>query len=419
MVISRVTLAFAAILMALVTLGCGGGGDSAQPKPPGPITPPLGSIDLPRGPKLELLTGKASVDFNNCQSDDGATNEARFSHLQRITVYKDAVYLAETGEGCANVSYGINLEPLNLLPAIRKLSDGAVETAVIFTARDVFNYSPVTVRYPSGFHRKESTGESFVLGYAAASSEQNFALNESEVSLYTERGGWTRYVPGLFRFKPSQSYAGYDDLVAGAGIGGGLGAGEPPSYADGGGYAARFTAPHDLEVDAAGLFYVIDDGRIRTIDSDYEVKTLDHAALGITGAIKALDADHRGNIHVLAQRSGPSYTWHRLRDGSRVGFHIRDVVWSPEPPSLEKFTVIGNDMLLGVRYAFYPGYSLTHLYRVSATGEVTELTGADMPADQPSQYLLPPVKHIEYGIDGHLYIVLPQGVLVSRDFSIQ
>ncbi|MDR2174297.1 MAG: hypothetical protein LBE32_08920 [Burkholderiales bacterium] len=415
----RLSLASLAALMALLIMSCGGGGDSAQPKPPAPIDPPLGSIDLPRGPKLELLTGKISADFDNCQSANGAMDEAQFSHLLRATVYKDAVYLAETGENCANVGLDINLSPRNLLPAIRKLSGGTVETALVFYPYSTFGYDPVTVRYPSGFHRKESTGESFVLGYAAASSEWNFALNENEVSLYTERGGWSRYVPGLFRFRPSQSWASYDDLVAGAGIGGGLGAGEPPSHADGKGFEARFTAPHDLEADAAGRFYLIDDGRIRTIDSDYEVATLDHAALGIAdmGKVKALDADHQGNIHVLEQRIGgyKRYTWHRLADGSQADFQIPGAEFGATLPTLETFAVTGNDIVLAVRHPF----SLTQLYRVSATGEVVELTGTDTPTDQPSQYLLPPVKHIEYGVDGHLYIVLPQGVLIARDYSVQ
>ena len=37
--------------------------------------------------------------------------------------------------------------------------------------------------------------------------------------------------------------------------------------------------------------------------------------------------------------------------------------------------------------------------------------------DEPSKYLLPPVMHIQYGIDGHLYLVLQQGVLRVKDFS--
>ncbi|MDR2244355.1 MAG: hypothetical protein LBE15_02970 [Burkholderiales bacterium] len=425
----RLILAFATVLMTLMTVGCGGGGDSAQPEPPSPIDPPLGSIDLPRGPKLEVLTGKISVDFDNCQSADGAADEAQFSHLQRITVYTDAVYLAETGEGCANVSYDIDLIPNNLRPAIRKLSGGTVETAVSLNQFNAFavgtTYYPVMVRYPSGFHRKESTGEFFVSGYAAASSEWNFALDEREASRYTERSVWNYYIPGLFRFNPanwfSTPHASHNDLIAGK-------RGEPPAHADGKGHAARFTAPHNLEVDAAGLFYLIDDGRIRTIDSDYNVTMLDHAALGITDTAKALDADHQGNIHVLTQRGGSNYTWHRLADGSRVHFNINlgGVEVPVSPPTLETFTVTGDDMLLGVRImSSGTGYHNTRLFRVSATGEVTELTGTDTPntpqdfLDQPSQYLLPPVKHIKYGVDGHLYIVLPQGVLIARDYGAQ
>jgi hypothetical protein len=412
MVINRWKLISLSILMTLAMVGCGGD-DSAQAESP---VNPIHTL------KLEVLAGQPSMNFDTCQSVDGTADVARFSHLIRATVYKDTVYLAESVEDCANVSYGFSnaFVPSNIRPSIRKLSGNTVETAVALNSswNDLISVMrpPVMVRYPSGFQRRKNTDEPFVLGYAATTSEKGFVLDEGEVTRYTEQGGWNYYVPGLFRFTQPNAYR--EDLVAGL-------PGKPPAYVDGTGLMAGFVAPHDLEMDAAGQFYLIDDGRIRTINEDYEVKTIDHVALGITGAVKALDSDHQGNIHALIQNSGPSYTWHRLADHSQVNFEIREIAQT-EPISFETFTVVGNEIVLAVHYASSGDFSnrSSRLYRVSATGAVKELTGATVPAtpqdflDHPSQYLLPPVKHIKYGVDGHLYIVLPQGVLVARNYTL-
>lgn len=413
----RFTFIASALLATLLATGCGGGSDAEPPVlPPDPVEPPPDPVEPPTGLSFEVLAGLPSVDFENCESSNGAAAEARFSHLLRISVYEDAAYLAETGEGCSNISYRWpGFEPENLHPNIRQISDGTVETAVSLHSYVTMMSHPTMVRYPSGVHRKPGSDETFVLGYVAAASEWGFALDQDEVARYTEQGGWSYYIPGLFRF--TQPRASYTDLVAGV-------PNQSPAQVDGIGQAAGFVAPHDLEVDAAGLFYVIDDGHIRTIDADYEVRTLDHAALGITGTIKALDADHQGNIHVLAQRSVGRYTWHRLSNGSSVDFQIGSGMSFPGTRTRETFTVVGDAMVLGTGHAS-SGSGRTQLYRVSDTGQVTELTGRTAPGtpqdflDQPAQYWLPQVQHIEYGVDGHLYVVLPQGVLIARDFALE
>lgn len=401
MVIKQLTLPSAVLLIALAMTGCGGS-DPDQAAPPDLVAPPQSF-------KLELLTGMASIDLDHCESVNGAAASARFSRLLRATAYKDALYLTETGEGCTNVNFvAPGFVPNNIPPAIRKLSDGVVETALQLNDYFTALSHPVMVRYPSGFFRSEDGIGGFVLGYAAANSDWGFTLDSAEVARYTEQRGWDYYVPGLFKLTDVR--AGYDDLVAGT-------PGSPPASVDGKGHAAGFVAPHDLEKDVAGMFYVIDDGRIRTIDSDYQVKTLDHAALGITGRVKVLDSDHLGNIHALAQHEGANYTWHRFSDGSKLDFQT--AIGSFGLISVETFAVIGNDIVLGVRHVD----DFSRLYRVSSTGEVTELTGTRVPEtpqdflDQPSQYMLPPVQHIEYGPDGHLYIVLPQGVLIVRGYT--
>ena len=86
--------------------------------------------------------------------------------------------------------------------------------------------------------------------------------------------------------------------------------GQPPGYADGKGKEARFTAPHDLEGDAEGLLYLIDAGRIRTVDQkDWQVRTLDNTALNATSVFKTLDSDRLGRVHAIEQINNGRYVY--------------------------------------------------------------------------------------------------------------
>jgi len=394
----------AAIFVVLAVAGCGGGGGGDGDNP-----------DTPQQTfKLELLSGTASVNLENCESANGSAASARFTRLLRATAYKDAIYLMETGEGCKNVLYAVpGFIPQQLKPAIRKLSNGTVETALELNNYIAMVTHPIMVRYPSGFLRSENGQGGIVLGYAAASSDRYFMLDSSEVARYTENGGWGYYVPGLFKL--TQPFASNSDLVAGT-------PGEPPALVDGIGQAVGFIAPHDLEKDEAGVLYVIDEGRLRTIDANYQVETLDHAALGISGTVKALDSDRLGNIYVLAKRGDGKYTWHRLKDGFKRDFTTHDINFTG-PATLETFAVVGDDIVMAMRVVGSTGSGESSLFRVTSTGVVKELTGqAEAGTSQdflehPSLYKLPPVQHIEYGPDGNLYFVLPQGVLVARDYK--
>ena len=195
-----------------------------------------------------------------------------------------------------------------------------------------------------------------------------------------------------------------------------------PSFVDGRGKLAQFQAPHNLEVDASGLLYVIDGGdytHIRTINSSGEVKTLNGYRQWY---IRALDADRQGHIHALAETSSKSFAWHRLSDGSKTDIDLRPdelAEFTPRPRKVIAFTVLDNEIVLADRWA-ERGASV--LYRVSSQGAIKKLTGTRVPASlddfvkHPDQFALPPVQHLKYGPDGNLYIVLEQGVLIVRDF---
>ena len=420
----------AAFVAACMLAGCGGSDSTPAPTPtpspaptptptptPSPTPSPTPNPEVPAASlKLELLTGRAMADFNDCKSVDGSFEQAQFSYLERIIVYKDAIYLTESGGRC--IKNETTTPPLTQAqtfpPKIRKIADGKVETALSLYKSFSGSHPPMA-RFPGGFHRDEKTGDFFVLGYSAMHSYRDYLMESDLFNWYATTGAWEYFVPGLFRY--TDKGVTENNLVAGM-------RGTPPSQwppvmPDGKGTSARFYAPHDLEADASGKFYLIDGGykgKIRTIDAEYEVKTLD-----LTGEnFVALNADHAGNMHALKRRGARAYTWHKLADGSKVDFYYGGSAQFPTSPrDVEAFTVVGDDILFSTYRA---GGKSSQLFRVSSKGVVTKLTGDEWPEkpqdflEHPEKYRLPPIQHLEYGVDGHLYIVLEQGVLISRDF---
>lgn len=420
----------AAFVAACMLAGCGGSDSTPAPTPtpspaptptptptPSPTPSPTPNPDAPAAKlKLELLTGRAMSDFNDCKSVDGSFEQAQFSYLERIVVYKDAIYLTESGGRC--IKNETTTPPLTQAqtfpPKIRKISDGKVETALSLF-KSFSGYHPPMVRFPGGFHRDEKTGAFFVLGYSAAHFYRDYYMDPDLFNWYASTGAWEYFVPGLFRY--TDKGVTENNLVAGM-------RGTPPSQwppvmPDGKGTSARFYVPRDLEADASGKFYLIDGGykgKIRTIDAEYEVKTLDLP----NHSFAALDADHAGNMHALERRDKEAYTWHKLTDGSKVDFHYgADAHFPLTRSDVEAFTVVGDSIVFSAYEVFA---KTSQLYRISSKGIVTKLTGDEKPEkpqdflEHPEKYRLPPIQHLEYGVDGNLYIVLEQGVLIARDF---
>ena len=414
-----------AVLAACLAAGCGGsdsGPETPTPTPtpspppsPAPTPTPTPTPQPNTQLKFELLTGTAMADLNHCQSTDGPASEARFSYLERIVVYKDAIYLAETGNGCLKDDFSTPpaQQARQMPPKIRKLSGGKVETALSLFSPEVLERQGAMARFPGGFYRDEKTGAFYVAGYAAARFKYNHMMGKERMDWYDKAGAWNYFVPGIFKYEGNA--AGENNLLAG------MPGKRPDSFVDGRGKMAQFQAPHDLEADASGLLYVIDGGddtRIRTISSNGEVKTLD----GYRTNIRALDADRQGHIHALAETSSKSFAWHRLSDGSKTDIDLRPsdmTEFTPRPRKVIAFTVLDNEIVLADRWAEH-GASV--LYRVSSQGAIKKLTGTRTPASlddfvkHPDQFALPPVQHLKYGVDGNLYIVLEQGVLIVRDF---
>ena len=398
----------AAVLAACLATGCGGSDSGPEaPTPtssPTPTPTPTPTLQPNAQLKFELLTGTAMADLNHCQSTDGPASEARFSYLERIVVDKDAIYLAETGDDCLKDDFSTPpaQQARQMPPKIRKLSGGKVETALSLFSPEVLERQGAMARFPGGFYRDEKTGAFYVAGYAAARFKYNHMMGKERMDWYDRAGAWNYFVPGIFKYEGNA--AGENNLLAG------MPGKRPDSFVDGRGKMAQFQAPHDLEADASGLLYVIDGGddtRIRTISSSGEVKTLD----GYRKKIRALDADRQGHIHALEDTGLADYVWHRLSDGSSVKFRTAMTYFPVR--EVTAFTVVGDDIIV----AWIGG-----LFRVTKQGVVTQLTGKQPPAtpqdflEHPEKFHLPPVQHLKYGPDGHLYIVLMQGVLVARDF---
>ena len=419
--------ALMAAVLAACLASCGGsdsGPETPTPTPtPAPTPTPTPTPQPNAQFKFELLAGVAQADLKHCQSTDGPASEARFSYLERVVVYKDAIYLTETGGACPERRYFSTPVPAamtpdqeaqQVAPKIRKLSKGRVETALSLYNPDSPARQRAMARYPGGFHRDEKSGAFYVAGYAATRIIYNYGPNSEISDWYDKAGAWNYFVPGIFKYEGNA--AGENNLLAG------MPGKKPDSFVDGRGKMAQFQAPHDLEADASGLLYVIDGGddtRIRTISSNGEVKTLD----GYRKNIRALDADRQGHIHALEEIvSGSSYVWHRLSDGSKIDFRLRPNEvgeLSPRLRAVDAFTVVDDGIVLAT-HTVTGGPST--LYRVSSQGVATQLTGEQVPVtpqdflEHPEKFRLPPVQHLKYGVDGNLYIVLEQGVLIARDF---
>ena len=289
-------------LMACVFLAsCGGGGDSGSEAPaPAPA---------PANYNVELYTGKTAVDYKKCDLVGDTLQTAGYFNLSKIAVYKDSIELLESFENCSDKDY--------YFFEIRTIKESTVGENYYGLDAVIPIKLPPTAKYPSGFY-KISDNDYFVVGSAAARSNRNFELDEAAVAeLNLKQGlysGWDYFAHGFYRYGKNTPSGRI--LAAGASA--------PPVVVDGQGNGAQFYAPHDLEADAQGLLYTVDNGMVRTITRDYTVKTVPNAEVWVGGAVKALDADRAADAPGRPRESA------RRGDRARRG-HPRS---SRHPPRL-------------------------------------------------------------------------------------
>lgn len=412
-------------VLSLATLlgisACGGGSDN-NPPAPRPV-PPSGTA-IP----AKLLTGKLVATDDNCQQVDGPAADARYTYLLSATVKKNrALYLTESWEMCNNYSAGAEQ---NL--RIRKVENGRVSTYLAFPQSFIALSRPTTtaiLQYPSAVHVADN-GDTWVTGFMAARSFEEYLVDESAIPGLSGTG--YQYVPGLYHY-PADKRPPIGDILATALVAGTFvpDAQPLPAVVDGQGATAQFYAPHDMEVDASGRMYVIDDYRIRTIDAAYNVQTLDLTArYGIVPrnansklTALALHTDLNGNVHALLSGTGSgaesSYTWLNLSTGKHVSFKplvSTDLAITGRPFYVNHSIVAIGDALIAS--------SGGALFKIMSDGTVERLTGdGQAPTDENhaplqdiTQTHFQRIQHLEYTADDTLYIVLPQGVVTVENF---
>ena len=410
------------LALAAALAACGGSdGDSGNTPAP---QPPI--VQAPF--KLEHLIGSTETDLQVCPYDSWLRDKTRFSHLMRARATDNKLYLLDSGEACKAIHSDGHIYPVEY-NSVDNVRPSHYSRPLLIQIPDPDGYSSIDlnpiasfmggpfgpeVRFPNSMFFPSSPRHPLVLNHVAASSELGYELSPTDLARYAaSRNGWETHSPGLFHFDRPQNSWGL--FVAGT-------PGQPPGYADGKGREARFTAPHDLEGDADGLLYLIDAGRIRTVDQkDWQVRTLDNPSLGASGVFKTLDSDRMGRVHAIEQINSGRYVWHRLADKRRVPFTL------PQPPAgktVETFAVIGDELLMAVRgMTAEAGKNASTVYRVNASGQMLRVSGQAQPAqaddwlNDPQKFAWPQVQHLEYGSDGHLYVALPQGVVRAKDFK--
>lgn len=399
----------------VVLAGCGGGSDGDTP-PPNPGPPAPGAAIAAR-----LLTGQLNAAGANCQQVDGAAANARFGYLISATVKNRALYLTESAETCSASANGLTPNP-----RIRKLENGSVSTYLSLPQNLPGNMaagaSSALPLYPGGVQIADS-GDAWVAGFVAARSYEQYVVSAAN-AVPDIRGSGYQFAPGFYRYRADGSAQNVPvALEAGTFVADNQPA---PAVVDGQGAAAQFYAPHHLEVDGNGLAYVIDNFRIRTIDANNNVKTLDLTErYGIRPKdpdyglrATALNVDLNGNVHALLDEIS-SVTWLNLATGKHVSF---------ETPHGGDFVAGGeqlNHSIAAVGDALVVGNRIGHLFSVSGDGVVKQITGKEgVPTDEnpaPLQDItraqLPAVQHLEYDADGTLYVVLPSGVLAVDGFG--
>ena len=397
-----------ALLVCMFLASCGGSGGVVEPPPPPPVASNY---------NVELFTGRTTVNYKECDLVGDTLQTAGFFNLSKIAVYKDSIELLESYEYCPLADH-VPFE-------FRIIKGNKVERILSEDDAGIGFKGPPSAKFPSGFY-KLADNDYYVVGFAAARSNRNFEVDAAMVAkLNVQQGpytGWDYFSHGFYRYgknTPSTRI-----LAAGASA--------APAVVDGQGRGAQFYVPHDLEADAQGLLYTVDNGQVRTIDRGYQVKTVGNAEVGVGGAVKALDADRAGVIHVLGRQPDGGYVWSQLLGGKKAegtsarAFKLRATDGPANLQTIETITVVGDSLLVARRQ--YEA-STSELFRVTlSSGAVEDLTGSGRiawPSSGPAAGTgggaaspFPQVQHLEYGVDGHLYIVLPQGVLRVKDFKL-
>ncbi len=451
-----------ALMLSVMLVACGGGSssDESDPITPEPVPEPEHPVPQLQGVHFELHSGRTKADFSNCLASEADVPLAQLSYghlMYGATPATAANNNAESSTTLRVLDTAARCTSLALVDAdgtqtplavphsrLLHLSAAKVNAAYVLT-QNIWAAESLGWRASSFVY--DDAGLAFT-GYAGinAQYEQAFRLDAAAVqAISAQDDGWMAAAPALYHLPPAGWPVATDYLVAGARGRAPADAGALPVLADGSGLNAVLYAPHHLLHGADGKYYFIDGGQIRVAENtgagaarhyasmsyalfayDWAVTTLalPHAANALNMPFLALAADAQGNIHALeiTTATAADFVWHRLAEGTQLPFNFghQAAAFAATPHIAASFAIIDGDMLL----ALHPINGNTSLYRIAAaTGKATKLTG-DTPSDdardflaEPATYMLPPVQHVHYGVDGHLYLLLEQGILIARNFT--
>ncbi|WP_343292901.1 hypothetical protein AAHN93_14090 [Vandammella animalimorsus] len=407
-----------AALIAIALTACGGGSDASDTTAPSPAPPPAPApAPVPPG-GLEVVLGNTALPQPYCQQPDieGEGQRTQLAGtIDRMVFFDGQLLLLD------------NHYPQGMCPQpqqnsyIRRVRDGLPEALVRGGGYATAGQQYVIYGHAGGLYR-DGSGQWHVLSHSDAMPMDNqwrmvdaqWPFGADAAQYLSHRNG-----PGIVAYDPAQSFVGLQRVA---------GETPPPPWGrpaitprlqDGQGHAAAFYAPHALAVRHDGLKFFIDAGRLRTVDAALNVQTLDHASLGIRGALLDLTADAQGRIHALAQEGQGAYAWHRLDDGRVQRFAISDGMDATHA----SISATGTALYVALRQQSANlrdpwRVDWSSIYRVTPDGVQVVAGGPDIPQQaaqylaQPRQYRLPSVRHIALSPDAqHLYIALPKAVL--------
>ena len=145
---------------------------------------------------------------------------------------------------------------------------------------------------------------------------------------------------------------------------------DEPGLADGAGAEARFSSPEALAIDAAGLVYVVDTYRIRTVNAAGEVRTHEAATRALSDVVGEL---YGQPMYVTRAPVGLAFD----RDGNLViavsGYPVRKVT----PAGVRVDTALAaNTAVAADREGRLYGFSDCTLYRLDTSGQPGVLAGS-------------------------------------------
>lgn len=157
---------------------------------------------------------------------------------------------------------------------------------------------------------------------------------------------------------------------------------DEPGLADGAGAQARFSWPDALAIDSAGLIWVSDTYRIRTVNAAGEVRTHQAATRALSDVVGEL---YGQPMYVTRAPTGLAFD----RDGNLVisvsGYPVRKV--TPAGARIDT-GLSANTAIAADREGRLYGFSDCTLYRMDAAGQIGVLAGASTrrgPVDGPGQ----------------------------------